>query len=163
MTREEAIRKLQKQKAEYLEEWVDFSGVAEAYDMAIEALSAEAAQPEHATCYLDSPCEYQNINIALPSPQPEYYDYSDIDDIWEYYADEQDINLTDGAKQLKDAMWVGYRKGKQDTQSEIIRCKDCRWGKEVCGNIECFVDTNVPPEYHGYEWFCPKGERRTDG
>lgn len=38
MTREEAIRKLQKQKAEYLEEWVDFSGVAEAYDMAIKAL-----------------------------------------------------------------------------------------------------------------------------
>ena len=42
MTREEVIRKLQKQKAEYLEEWVDFSGVAEAYDMAIEALT----QPE---------------------------------------------------------------------------------------------------------------------
>ena len=38
MTRKEAIRKLQKQKAEYLEEWVDFSGVAEAYDMAIKAL-----------------------------------------------------------------------------------------------------------------------------
>ena len=36
--KEEAIRKLQKQKAKYLEEWVDFSGVAEAYDMAIEAL-----------------------------------------------------------------------------------------------------------------------------
>ena len=48
-------------------------------------------------------------------------------------------------------------------QSEIIRCKDCRWGKEACGNIECFADTNVPPEYHGYEWFCPNGERRTDG
>lgn len=41
MTREEAIRKLQKQKAEYLDEWVDFSGVADAYDMAIEALQAE--------------------------------------------------------------------------------------------------------------------------
>ena len=39
MTREEAIKKLQKQKAEYLDEWVDFSGVAEAYDMAIEALT----------------------------------------------------------------------------------------------------------------------------
>ena len=38
MKREEAIKKLQKQKAEYLEEWVDYSGVAEAYDMAIEAL-----------------------------------------------------------------------------------------------------------------------------
>ena len=47
-------------------------------------------------------------------------------------------------------------------QPEIIRCKDCRWGREACGNIECFADTNVPPEYHGYEWFCPNGERRTD-
>lgn len=46
-------------------------------------------------------------------------------------------------------------------QSEIIRCKDCRWGREACGNIECFVDSNIPPEYHGYEWFCPNGERRT--
>ena len=44
MTNKEAIRKLQKQKLEYLEEWVDFSGVAEAYDMAIKALSAEAIQ-----------------------------------------------------------------------------------------------------------------------
>ena len=49
------------------------------------------------------------------------------------------------------------------TQPEIIRCKDCRWGREACGNIECFVDSNIPPEYHGYEWFCPNGERRTDG
>lgn len=45
---------------------------------------------------------------------------------------------------------------------EVVRCKDCRWGREVCGNIECFVDSNVPPEYHGYEWFCPNGERRED-
>ena len=44
--------------------------------------------------------------------------------------------------------------------TELVRCKECRWGKEVCGNIECFVDTNVPSEYHGYEWFCPNGERR---
>lgn len=41
MKREEAIKKLQKQKAEYLDEWVDFSGVAEAYDMAIEALQTD--------------------------------------------------------------------------------------------------------------------------
>jgi DNA-directed RNA polymerase subunit RPC12/RpoP len=38
MNKEKAIRKLQKQKAEYLEKWVDYSGVAEAFDMAIEAL-----------------------------------------------------------------------------------------------------------------------------
>lgn len=44
----------------------------------------------------------------------------------------------------------------------VVRCKDCRWGREVCGNIECSVDHNLPPEYHGYEWFCPNGERRTN-
>ena len=46
---------------------------------------------------------------------------------------------------------------------QVIRCKDCRWGRKVCGNIECFVDSNVPPEYHGYDWFCPNGERKADG
>ena len=46
---------------------------------------------------------------------------------------------------------------------EVVRCKDCRWGREACGNIECSVDLNLPPEYHGYDWFCPNGERRTDG
>lgn len=42
---------------------------------------------------------------------------------------------------------------------EVVRCKNCRWGKETCGNIECFADINVPTEYHGYDWFCPIGER----
>ena len=46
---------------------------------------------------------------------------------------------------------------------EIVHCKDCRWGREVCGNIECSVDMNVPVEYHGYDWYCPNGERRADG
>ena len=45
---------------------------------------------------------------------------------------------------------------------ELVRCKDCKWGKERCGNIECNVDMNEPSEYHGYEWFCPCGERRED-
>ena len=42
----------------------------------------------------------------------------------------------------------------------VVRCKDCRWGRESCGNIECFVDINIPTEYHGHDWFCPNGERR---
>ena len=49
-----------------------------------------------------------------------------------------------------------------DAQPEIVLCKDCMWGREVSGNIECFVDINMPSEYHGYGWFCPSGERRTD-
>ena len=51
----------------------------------------------------------------------------------------------------------------QEIVGELVRCKDCKWGKEKCGNIECDVDRNVPPEYHGYEWFCPNGKRREDG
>ena len=45
---------------------------------------------------------------------------------------------------------------------EVVRCKDCRWGKEACGNIECFADLNAQTEYHGYNWFCPNGERRSE-
>lgn len=62
---------------------------------------------------------------------------------------------------------IGYKGAKQILEAlpsvdavEVVRCEDCKWGREVCGNIECFVDSNVPPEYHGYEWFCPNGERR---
>lgn len=53
--------------------------------------------------------------------------------------------------------WNRRKSGRHEI--ELVRCKDCRWGREVCGNIECFVDSNLPPEYHGYEWFCPNGER----
>ena len=42
---------------------------------------------------------------------------------------------------------------------EVVRCRECRWGREVCGNIECSVDLNAPTEYHGYNWFCPNGEK----
>lgn len=100
----------------------------------------------------------------LPSVQPEYYDYSDIDYVWKYYAEEQDINLTDGAKQLKDAMWVGYRKGKQAIQPEIIRCKDCKYITEHYD-----TDGNAPywtcSEWDSgtdYDGFCHYAERRTD-
>lgn len=61
----------------------------------------------------------------------------------------------EGAKQILEALPA--------VQPEIVRCKDCRWGRKISGNIECFVDSNMPTEYHGYEWFCPNGERRTDG
>lgn len=46
--------------------------------------------------------------------------------------------------------------------NELVRCKDCKWGKEVCGNIECWTDMNLPPEYHGYYWYCPNGERKEE-
>ena len=59
-------------------------------------------------------------------------------------------------------MDVGYERNGNCPLIEIVHCKDCRWGKEVCGNIECWTDINVPPEYHGYEWFCSNGERQSE-
>lgn len=100
--------------------------------------------------------EAKRVLEELPSAQPEYYDYSDIDDVWEFYAEEQDINLTDGAKQLKDAMWVGYRKGKQDAQPEIIRCKDCK---------HLFEDNGCPLRTwwtHTEDDFCSYAERKDE-
>ena len=60
----------------------------------------------------------------------------------------------------KDYIIRSDESGRIDKVDELVRCKDCRWGREACGNIECSVDRNLPPEYHGYEWFCPNGERR---
>ena len=44
MTNEEAIRKIESQKLWFLEEYVDYSGVSEAYDMAIQALKKQILQ-----------------------------------------------------------------------------------------------------------------------
>lgn len=44
----------------------------------------------------------------------------------------------------------------------VIRCEDCKWGREISGNIECNADMNNPSEYHGYKWFCPLGERKEE-
>lgn len=41
MTREEAIKKLTRAKLEFLEQYVDYSGLTEAYDMAISSLERE--------------------------------------------------------------------------------------------------------------------------
>lgn len=65
----------------------------------------------------------------MPSAQPEYYDYSDIEPLWKSFAEENDINLTETAKQLKDAMWCGYRKGKADAQPTAASCWGCNCPK----------------------------------
>ena len=99
---------------------------------------------------------------VLPSAQPEY-DISDIDDMWEYYAEEHDLNLTDNAKQIKEAMWIGYQKGKKDAQPEIIHCKYCKWWgkvntyKDGSTLISCKKGRSI--HENGY---CYLAERRTE-
>ncbi len=111
----------------------------------------------------DDAAEYRQLSIWLNElkwlrerfqSQPEYYDYSDIDPLWKSFAEENDINLTETAKQLKDAMWCGYRKGKADAQPEIIRCNDCvHYNGRPCGMVDWYNTSND---------FCSRAERRTD-
>ena len=65
-------------------------------------------------------------------------------------------------EKLIEILLMTWNKTKMPTVDavEVVRCKDYRWGKEACGSIECFADLNAPTEYHGYEWYCPNGERR---
>lgn len=128
---------------------------------AIDAFCKECYDTDGEICNRDDVCGNVMILKALPSAQPEYYDYSDIDDIWKYYADEQDINLTDGAKQLKDAMWVGYRKGKQDAQPERT-CVNCgrtanNGGWYADGRTRCPIEEHYALPKDGY---CHLWEKR---
>ena len=78
---------------------------------------------------LDCISGVEEVLRSLPSAQPEYYDYSDIEPLWKSFAEENDSNLNLQAKQLKDAMWCGYEKGKRDAQSEPLRINLNEWVK----------------------------------
>ena len=48
MTKQEAVRILNEQRNKFMDEWVDFGGVNEAYNIAIQALKEqEAVEPFH--------------------------------------------------------------------------------------------------------------------
>ena len=77
-------------------------------------------------------------------------------------------DVPDGMDAKSFVAGVGLVLGEMDRMARttdlvrVVRCKDCKWGKEVCGNMECFADLNAPTEYHGYEWFCPNGKMKND-
>lgn len=79
MTREEAIKKLERLKNEFLEEYIDYDDTASAYNLAIEALS----QPVIGNCenckwckelvgdkYV---CNYQNSLVLGSYVEPDFY------------------------------------------------------------------------------------------
>lgn len=68
MTREEAIKILQKQKNEYLEKWIDYSGIAKAFDIAIESLQADKRSGITNNC---SHCKYTD-DVVYTSLPPTY-------------------------------------------------------------------------------------------
>lgn len=72
MTYEEAIRKLEHQKLQFLEEYVDYSGISEAYDMAIEALEKQTAKKPYNNG-LELECPYCNT-LFVKGEKPMYCD-----------------------------------------------------------------------------------------
>lgn len=49
-------------------------------------------------------------------------------------------------------------------QPEIVLCKDCEFGTEACGNIECHKPgmSEYESDYHPFGWFCADGKRKED-
>ena len=170
MTREEAIEKLQKQKAEYLEEWVDYSGVAEAYDMAIDALSAVCDD-----CIWHV-CNYNKVDWgALPSA--EVVDCTDFiewlvdrvldETIWKYNSvaygeiicrklvklgvlevtEEPSYYIRHIKNNTKESDLV-YRPSAEATK--VVTCRDCK-NRAMYSVCDCL----------GYEDdYCSRGERK---
>ena len=103
--------------------------------------------------------DMQENKFVKREKKPRYIEATKLETLCDIMADKCDDN--------GDSNWNQFRTAVECSPTvdvvEVVRCKDCRWGKEACGNIECFVDSNIPSEYHGYEWFCPNGERREGG
>ena len=80
---------------------------------------------------------WKEIN-ELPSAQPDLSGYSDK--LWK----------------------KAYERGRAEAQAEIVRCKDCKYNSNTCGN---YVNCDIIPQMFGrtVDNFCSRAERRTDG
>jgi len=51
-----------------------------------------------------------------------------------------------------------YQKGYTDRDSEIVRCKDCKWFHQAfMSEGRCLIHDN---DYHEPYWFCADGKRK---
>jgi len=82
-----------------------------------------------------------------------------------HWSEDEEPELTE--QQLEDVISIqdrfyrrGYYKGYSDRDKEIVRCKDCKYGRETCGNIECHKPSHYEyeTELHPYEWYCADGD-----
>ena len=75
--------------------------------------------------------------------------------IFEQVKWERDIAM----KQLED-LGIGFGEEVKDVV-EVVRCKDCKHRGMFYG--EPFCELDVDCMYAKDDWYCPNGERRTDG
>ena len=64
--------------------------------------------------------------------------------------------------EYSDKLWkAAYERGKAEAQDEIVRCKECKYNSNTCGN---YVNCDIIPQMFGrtVDNFCSRAERRTD-
>ena len=51
-----------------------------------------------------------------------------------------------------------------DFESNIVRCKDCKYGYVCENNVRCENEKNpaMIGMHNGFEWFCADGERKDE-
>ena len=49
-------------------------------------------------------------------------------------------------------------------QEAVVRCKDCKFGKEAYDNMRCHKPgmKEYESDYHSFDWFCADGKRKED-
>ena len=53
-----------------------------------------------------------------------------------------------------------YQKGYKDRDSEIVRCRDCKYGEQSMDISEHFKLCLLTWKIHANRWFCADGERK---
>ncbi len=78
----------------------------------------------------------------------------------------QDFGFIVDAGELTKALMFDrnqYEKGYKDRDSEIIRCKDCKYFREGIYNTEYWMEcSRFRIALSSDEWFCGDAERRTE-
>lgn len=54
--------------------------------------------------------------------------------------------------------------GKEVEFVKVVRCKDCKYGTEMSGNIVCHQPKHdkYETDIRSFDWFCADGERRSN-
>lgn len=78
-----------------------------------------------------------------------------LDDLQKYAEADETLMLTQ--EQAKEILALLK-------EQEPVRCKDCKFGKESCGNMKCHKPgmREYESDYHSFDWFCADGKRRED-
>lgn len=64
--------------------------------------------------------------------------------------------------EYSDKLWRNaYERGRAEALDEIVRCKNCKYNSNTCGN---YVECDIIPQMFGRttDNFCSLAERRTD-